>query len=46
MKCDTQGDNGYLDLVKDISRVEREHCIGRGLKDAGDKGKTQNKAAE
>lgn len=45
-KCDRQGDNGYLGLVKDISRVEREHCIGRGLKDAGGKGKTQNKAAE
>lgn len=47
LKCDTQvDDNGYLDLVKAISRVEKEHCIGRGLKDAGGKGKTQNKVAE
>lgn len=46
LKCDTQVDNGYLGLVKAISRVEREHCIGRGLKDAGGKGKTQNKVAE
>lgn len=45
-KCDTQADNGYLGLVKAISRVEKEHCIGRGLKDAGGKGKTQNKVAE
>lgn len=46
LKCDTQVDNGYLGLVKAISRVEKEHCIGRGLKDAGGKGKTPNKVAE